>query len=106
MKKIKLLALTIIALTIVGFTDVKAQEFVMIRAYEAIGGSNSKMITTTSDGNSVETELNMGIIKKAKENSSLIHNEIDSWVKKGFSLKHLAVVEVERIVITTYILEK
>lgn len=105
MKNFKLLTLTMIALVAIGFSELRAQDLVMIRTYEAIGGSDSKMITITPDGNAVEVQLNMGIINKASENTLIIHGEINNWIKAGFDLAATTVVEVEKIVITTYILK-
>lgn len=106
MKNLKLFTLIILALITISFSELRAQDLVMIRAYEAIGGSNSKMITVTPDGNSVEVQLNMGIINKASENTLIIHNEVNTWIKAGFDVIASTVIEVERIVITTYVLKK
>lgn len=109
MKKGKKLILVVIALITIGFADLKAQELVTIRTYEPIGESGrAEMIVVNPRGECRVERLEdePSPLTSGKNNTIKIHNEISIWVKEDFNVKQLGVVEVEGVMITTYILQK
>ncbi len=109
MKKLKLLTLTIIALTAIIFTDVKAQETVVIRTLETqvklIG--DAEIVTVTPDGRVEQTLLVKGPMPKViEDNSILIRNEIVKWRNQGFRMVSSTAAAHDNFLVTTYILEK
>lgn len=78
MKSLKLLTLTAIALIAIGFSDVKAQETVLIQVFGNNGGYDMQIVD--SDNQKIE--------KKGKGVDTLIDlkKEIDNWITKGYEI--------------------
>jgi hypothetical protein len=110
MKKISLIALLTLMMTVVSFQG-KAQDkepqTVIIRAFESFR-EGSKMVTTSPDGATKSIELtNVDIVsfEGNESNSVIIQSEINYWRSQGYSIDGLS-HSIATGIITIIILSK
>lgn len=112
MKKINLIAVLILLMTVVSF-QVSAQntqpETVIIRTFEA-NKKSSTMVVTSPDGSIKSIELtNVDIVsfEGNQDNSVIIQSEINRWKSQGFTIDGLSSFSnYVGVIITTIILSK
>ncbi len=107
MKNLKLFTLTIIALLAIGFSEVKAQEVVLIRSFEVYTKTtlgSAKILVTPSNGETIAIPLKKRY-ENVEENNKVIVEELNKWKKDGYKIIHVSSGSGD-FVTTTFILEK
>src|SRR5690554_5547462 len=92
MKKISLIALFALMMTVVSFQGTSQEnnnsEIVIIRMVEYYSGDLGRIVVTPPQGNSYEVELDNITQRKLKstfgENAELLQNELKKWRNRGF----------------------
>ncbi len=113
MKKINLIALLILMMTMISFQG-KAQgnesETVIIRLIENYTMKDGMMAVTHEGKTDVIKDLPSlnpkNIQKSGDENAVLLEQEINKWKKKGFQVTQLSTSSGTAYIITTVILSK
>ena len=107
MKNVKLIFLAVTATLFLGIGNVSAQksETVIIKVYEFIASSNSKIMVIDPKGVVVETELKK-MLTNGEQNIILMQKEIDKWKNEGFTIDGISGGTASTGLVTTIILSK
>ena len=113
MKKISLIALLMLMMTVVSFQG-KAQEIesetVIIRLIENYTRKDGVMSVThagkTNEYSDLPSLSTRNIQKSGDENAVILEQEINRWKKQGFQVTELAMSSGTAYIITTVILSK
>lgn len=107
MKNLKQILLIAIALVAIGYSDLKAQDVVLIRSFEIYSKTtlgSPKILITHSGGETVVVSLKKGF-EYVEENNKVIVEEVQKWKNDGYKITHVASGNGD-FVTNTFILEK
>lgn len=109
MKKVKLILVVVVAMLFLGIGSVNAQEkkqqIVIVKVYEFVANSTSRIMVIDPTGTVTEIELKK-MLSSGEQNIIPIQKEINKWADKGFVIKGISSGSVTSGLITTIILSK